>query len=50
MKRFSCGCVALKADNRNRIVPCVTHQGPGAPAGTAKMQNSRLYRMGQKSK
>ena len=41
-KIWKCGCYSPA---RGRITPCQTHAGPGVPAGTARLQNQRLYRM-----
>lgn len=41
-KTWKCGCYSPV---RGRITPCKTHAGPGVPAGTALLQNQRLYRM-----
>lgn len=43
-KIWKCGCYCPKWDKR-KIIPCQTHVGPGVPAGTARLQNQRLYRM-----
>lgn len=47
-KVWKCGCYVPTWDKRT-IIPCQKHTGPGAPAGTALLQNQRLYRMSKKS-
>lgn len=44
-KKWKCGCYSPV---RGRITPCELHAGPGAPPGTALLQNQRLYRMSKK--
>lgn len=44
-KIWKCGCCCFV---RGRITPCKMHAGPGAPVGTALLQNQRLYRMSKK--
>lgn len=48
-KIWKCGCYCPKR-GKSMIIPCQTHVGPGVPAGTARLQNQRLYRMSKKSK
>jgi hypothetical protein len=45
-KVWKCGCYSPV---RGRITPCQKHAGPGAPRGTALLQNQRLYRMSKKA-
>ena len=46
-KIWKCGCCSPKHE-KGRIIPCRVHAGPGAPTGTARLQNQRLYRMSKK--
>ncbi len=47
-KIWKCGCYSPARERLTKIIPCQTHVGPGAPAGTARLQNQRLYRMSKK--
>lgn len=47
-KIWKCGCY-VPTWNKRMIIPCQKHAGPGAPAGTALLQNQRLYRMSKKA-
>lgn len=46
---WKCGCYSPKG-GKNMIIPCQTHAGPGVPAGTARLQNQRLYRMSKEAR
>lgn len=46
-KIWKCGCY-VPTWNKRRIIPCQKHAGPGAPVGTALLQNQRLYRISKK--
>lgn len=48
-KIWKCGCY-VPTWSRKTIIPCQTHVGPGAPAGTARLQNQRLSRMAKAKK